>query len=216
MMQYEFETTHKKDRNKFIGSWTELVTTPIKLAYTPSNLSELLDIGATLENESYTHQEIADWCGKYAIHQRENSQSSTKKNNDYEVACDVDAQWNLFLCNSYSLEELQSLKFAEVRLPIEWFASWKDQLGQPKPDLWETVKTILLKDWDPIGVSDIPEAFDEYDSYVDGICNLIRESADSHKIRQHLSQIKSVSMGLSTPNPQIDEVVGKLVALVDE
>jgi hypothetical protein len=29
------------------------------------------------------------------------------------------------------------------------------------------VRQILLHDWDPIGIQDVPEASDEYDRYVD-------------------------------------------------
>ncbi|WP_272939013.1 hypothetical protein [Sinorhizobium meliloti] len=29
------------------------------------------------------------------------------------------------------------------------------------------VRDVLLRDWDPIGISDIPEAKDEYDAYAD-------------------------------------------------
>ena len=32
--------------------------------------------------------------------------------------------------------------------------------------LHQKVKNILMQDWDPIGVQAIPEAQDEYDSYV--------------------------------------------------
>ena len=31
------------------------------------------------------------------------------------------------------------------------------------------IRKILFQDWDPIGVSHIPEAQDEYDSYVGGV-----------------------------------------------
>ncbi|HEY1756822.1 MAG TPA: hypothetical protein VGG72_15730 [Bryobacteraceae bacterium] len=30
----------------------------------------------------------------------------------------------------------------------------------------QVIKTALLKEWDPIGVGEVPEAQDEYDSYV--------------------------------------------------
>jgi hypothetical protein len=36
----------------------------------------------------------------------------------------------------------------------------------------ESIREILLRDWDPIGVNDVPEAQDEYDSYVGGVYRL--------------------------------------------
>jgi hypothetical protein len=33
----------------------------------------------------------------------------------------------------------------------------------------ESIRLVLLRDWDPIGVQDVPEAQDEYDSYVGGV-----------------------------------------------
>ena len=38
---------------------------------------------------------------------------------------------------------------------------------------YDAVGRILLKDWDPIGVNDVPEPQNEYDSYVPGLCGLL-------------------------------------------
>ena len=76
------------------------------------------------------------------------------------------------------------------------------------------VRESLWLDWDPIGVNDFPEADDEYDSYVGGVCSLLLSGADAHKLRQHLTQIQTVSMGLSGPCDHLDDVVRKLLAMV--
>ena len=34
------------------------------------------------------------------------------------------------------------------------------------------IRAVLMAEWDPIGVSDIPEAADEYDSYIGGVYEL--------------------------------------------
>lgn len=44
------------------------------------------------------------------------------------ILADVETQWDLFLANSFTLQELQSLNFAEIRLPTEWFNEWLRQL----------------------------------------------------------------------------------------
>jgi hypothetical protein len=76
------------------------------------------------------------------------------------------------------------------------------------------VRVSLLQDWDPIGVNDCPEAHDEYDSYVGGVCSLLLSGADAYKLRQHLAHIETVNMGLSSPCSHLDDVVLKLLAMV--
>lgn len=44
------------------------------------------------------------------------------------VAAHVDCQWDLFLANTYKLEELRTLDFSSVRLPVEWFTEWVKEL----------------------------------------------------------------------------------------
>jgi hypothetical protein len=60
----------------------------------------------------------------------------------------------------------------------------------------EKIKSILLYDWDPIGVSDVPEAQDEYDSYVGGVLKLLTSDASEHQLVKHLHQLETVAMGL--------------------
>ena len=54
-----------------------------------------------------------------------------------------------------------------------------------------------MEDWDPIGVSDVPEASDEYDGYVGGMYALLRDGASDERIAQHLSEIETRTMGLA-------------------
>jgi hypothetical protein len=49
------------------------------------------------------------------------------------IAADVDCQWDLFLANTYTLEQLRQLDFAAVRLPTEWFLDWRRQLSSTEP-----------------------------------------------------------------------------------
>ena len=81
-------------------------------------------------------------------------------------------------------------------------------------ELSAMVRVSLWCDWDPIGVNDCPEAQDEYDSYVGGVCSLLISGADAHKLRQHLAHIETVNMGLSSPCTHLDDVVTKLLAMV--
>jgi hypothetical protein len=49
------------------------------------------------------------------------------------IAADVDCQWDLFLANSYTLDQLRRLDFSAVRLPMEWFLDWERQLKITEP-----------------------------------------------------------------------------------
>lgn len=46
--------------------------------------------------------------------------------------------------------------------------------------LTEDIRQVLMQNWDPIGIADIPETHDEYDSYIAEIARMIvrRGSAD--------------------------------------
>ena len=77
----------------------------------------VLSWGAKQNEFSYTHQEIAHWCDRFHMDGMENDNSDDVA---LDIAADVDAQWDLYLVNSYKLEELQKLEFSEVKLPKEW------------------------------------------------------------------------------------------------
>jgi hypothetical protein len=64
----------------------------------------------------------------------------------------------------------------------------------------ESLRAVLLRDWDPIGIQDEPGAQDEYDSYVGGVYRLLASGASEEQIVEHLWQIETVTMGLSTPD----------------
>ena len=51
--------------------------------------------------------------------------------------------------------------------------------------------------WDPIGVSDVPEAADEYDSYIGGVFDLLNRGATDGEISQYFIGIETDRMGLT-------------------
>lgn len=60
------------------------------------------------------------------------------------------------------------------------------------------IRKTLLSDWDPIGVSDIPEAADEYDAYADTVFSmLVNQNASVDDVAQYLFKIATEHMGLS-------------------
>jgi hypothetical protein len=47
-----------------------------------------------------------------------------------------------------------------------------------------------MSEWDPIGVSDTPDAADEYDAYMGGIYELLQGGASQSGISDHLRKIE--------------------------
>jgi cysteine-rich CPCC protein len=64
-------------------------------------------------------------------------------------------------------------------------------------ELRPLIATILLADWDPIGVADETEARSEYDSYVPGVFGLLAHRRSATDIAEHLAQTELSEMGLS-------------------
>ncbi len=48
------------------------------------------------------------------------------------------------------------------------------------------IRRILMDEWDPIGVSDTPEAADEYDLYIGGVYELLERGASEANIYAYL------------------------------
>ena len=80
---------------------------------------------------------------------------------------------------------------------------------------------MLLHEWDPIGIQDVPEAQDEYDSYVGGVYRLLASGASEEQLVEHLRLIETSNMGLSVPDElhqanwkaKLREVVSRLQRL---
>jgi hypothetical protein len=63
-------------------------------------------------------------------------------------------------------------------------------------DLESSVKKVLWRNWDPIGVNDLPEAYGEYDSYAAGITALLRKGVTEAELRKYLGAIARDLMGI--------------------
>ncbi len=86
--------------------------------------------------------------------------------------------------------------------------------GKRAAEIQEAIATVLLHDWDPIGVSDVPAAHDEYNSYVGGVYRLLSSGASEFEIIHHLIKLETTSMGLSAGSPeQLKDVARKLLEL---
>jgi hypothetical protein len=85
---------------------------------------------------------------------------------------------------------------------------------QRAKEIQDQIRSILLTDWDPIGVGEIPEAADEYDGYVGGIYRLLSSHASVEDVAPHLHEIVISSIGLSSGGADDHlDVAKKLCAL---
>src|SRR2546422_5173304 len=64
----------------------------------------------------------------------------------------------------------------------------------------QQIRRVLLSEWDPIHVKDVPHAQVEYDGYVYGIFRLLLDGATDDEIMDHLSNVETHSMGLRGSN----------------
>ncbi len=63
--------------------------------------------------------------------------------------------------------------------------------------LYEAVDEVLHYIWDPIGVREIPQARDEYHSYLPQVFALLRDGGSAKSIADYLGKITRETMGLS-------------------
>ena len=115
-----------KKKNIQTHTWKEPECETINKAFTIENLRYLLEDGAKESNAEFTHQQIADWCRRWNCEIY--SDRVDVPTEIGELIFDVDAQWDMNLFNTYSIEELNELDFSQIQLPTEWFQKWAAEL----------------------------------------------------------------------------------------
>lgn len=109
--------------NRYIGAWEEPVSERVGLPFNAASLIELLRAGLSPDSMPYSHQDVAHWCERFVEQYRDCEPPSDIKRL-LPVVSDIEVQWDLFLSNTYTLQQLQRLDFTAVRLPKEWFREW--------------------------------------------------------------------------------------------
>jgi hypothetical protein len=80
-------------------------------------------------------------------------------------------------------------------------------------EIQRAIGAILLQYWDPIGIRDVPEMQDEYDSYVGPVYRLLASGASTDQIAKHLADVET-SLGVKAATPaQLFPVAARLAAL---
>jgi len=72
--------------------------------------------------------------------------------------------------------------------------------------LYKRIDVILWEKWDPCGVSDAPEARDEYHSYLPQVFGLVMRGCDVKEIEEYLRSVEVERMGLSEYKNNCKEV----------
>lgn len=78
------------------------------------------------------------------------------------------------------------------------------------------IRAILLMDWDPIGLEDVPEAQDEYDGHVGRVHSLLLSGPSEREVVEWLARVERESMGLPVSPERlrrIAEAAQKLLAV---
>lgn len=73
------------------------------------------------------------------------------------------------------------------------------------------VRRILLSNLDPIGIRDVPQAQDEYDSYIPNIVKKIASGADKSELARFLIQVEIEDMGLAGDPARAEKVAEILI-----
>lgn len=75
------------------------------------------------------------------------------------------------------------------------------------------IKQALINEWDPIGIGDIPEAQDEYDSYVATIYKFYLQNKTKSEIFDYLWWIETEHMGLVGDRQRTEKFAEKLLLI---
>lgn len=99
--------------------------------------------------------------------------------------------------------------FADLKPVLGWTA---DE-GEEKKPLQSAVRALLLRDWGPIGISDVAKVADEYDTYVAPIADLVAARNGPDEVAAYLLKIETDRMGLKGDAARARSVAQKLCAL---
>jgi hypothetical protein len=75
------------------------------------------------------------------------------------------------------------------------------------------IRQVLLRDWDPIGVADVPQAQNEYDSYISQIYGMLIRREPRHKLVDFLWWVETEHMGLYGNRQRTERVADLLLQI---
>lgn len=96
---------------------------PIELPFTRDSVIRVLTYGANPEASPYSHKQIAEWCDRFWC-QYLDVDAEAAIEELLPVLTDVDTQWDLYLANTYPIDELCARSFEDETMPVQWFRDW--------------------------------------------------------------------------------------------
>lgn len=103
------------------------LSTPAVMPFTRDAAIQMLKWGANPELSPYTHKQIAEWCHIFWFQYLE-ADAEPEIEALLPILSEVDAQWDLYLANTYPFEVLQKMEFEKEQMPKEWFNTWLRQV----------------------------------------------------------------------------------------
>ncbi len=104
------------------------LSAPADLPFTRESVLQMLAWGASPESSPYSHKQIAEWCDRFWC-QYLDVDAEPEIERLLPVLTDVETQWDLYLANTYTIEELRENDFENEQMPTEWFDAWLRQLA---------------------------------------------------------------------------------------
>jgi hypothetical protein len=79
---------------------------------------------------------------------------------------------------------------------------------------YAAIREVFLKDWNPIGVPDLPG--DEYDSYIPPIYGMLAQGKSEQEIVDCLWKMEAERMGLRPDRSHVEAVARRLLLIPSE
>ena len=90
---------------------------PITLPFTHEGVIQLLEWGAHPEQSPHSHKQIAEWCDRFWC-QYIDVDAPLEIEPLLPILTDIETLWDLYLANTYQIDELRSRSFEDERLHL--------------------------------------------------------------------------------------------------
>jgi hypothetical protein len=90
--------------------------------------------------------------------------------------------------------ELMASKLADGELPRS-----KKYLAL---EIQDSIRQVLMRNWNPIGVSDVPDAFDEYDAYISPVYRILVGTRSLEDLVECLRRLEREEMEITPGDPE--------------
>lgn len=81
-----------------------------------------------------------------------------------------------------------------------------ENMSKKDKELYARISEVLHYIWDPIGVADIPNARNEYNSYLPHLFRLVIKNNDVGEVAKYLNMVQSKKIGLGSNLKKCKEV----------